>query len=212
MAGAVKLGCDAALIYMRRKCFISLEIPVRDKSYQWVMQWLVQRTTAIGAVKNTRASASWHHTSVETSNKLPTDGVSGSHGGKPTCTFDFVPAPGRHFLKLKPWQFLMVERERTQSGFSQNPFESIKLTTLAYPNGPGLFREILDQAQDLAVEKEDGKTVIYKPDCVYDWEASGNPREIREFDSVILDARIAEDIADDLREFANSRSWYTERG
>lgn len=90
-----------------------------------------------------------------------------------------------------------------------HPFETIKFTCLG--QNKEIFTDMLNYAKDLELSKHDGKTVIYEP-RTNDWEPFGEPRRIREFDSVILDKDIAEKILQDVNEFMNSRDWYSKRG
>ena len=70
---------------------------------------------------------------------------------------------------------------------------------------------MLNYAKDLESSRHDGKTVIYEP-RTNEWEPFGEPRRRREFETVILDKNIAERILHDVREFLDSRDWYSERG
>lgn len=90
-----------------------------------------------------------------------------------------------------------------------HPFETIKFTCLGQDKE--IFTEMLHYAKDLELSKHDGKTVIYEP-RTSDWEPFGEPRRRREFETVILDDNIAENILADVNEFLNSRQWYSKRG
>lgn len=107
---------------------------------------------------------------------------------------------------------MKVERDRQQTSVDINmghPFETIKFTCLG--TNKEIFTEMLNHAKDLEISKHDGKTVIYEP-RTNDWAPFGEPRKRREFDSVILDRDISNRILSDVREFLDSREWYSRRG
>lgn len=69
-----------ATVLFRRHYMTTLEVPCRDKAYQWLLQW----TTEIGARKT-------QHLSVETKfHQLDSGKVSTHH--------DFIPSVGEHFF------------------------------------------------------------------------------------------------------------------
>lgn len=107
---------------------------------------------------------------------------------------------------------MKVERDRQQTSVDINmghPFETIKFTCLG--KDKEIFAQMLNYAKDLELSKHDGKTVIYEP-RTSEWEAFGEPRRRRQFESVILDNNIAEGILADVMEFLNCREWYSQRG
>lgn len=80
-AAIMRTGLQGALIVMRRKLMITLEVPCRDKSYQWLLHWM----TVKGA-KTTQ------HLSVETTFTLkPTGHVS--------TKYEFIPSIGTHYFR-----------------------------------------------------------------------------------------------------------------
>jgi len=188
----------------RRRALVSLEIPSQDYSYTWVMQWLVhQRAQGLGKA----GGGGWHHRGVQTT-------YTKDAAGRATASFDFVPSPGRHWIHLGGLNFLRVERERetkTVDLSTGTPWETLTLTTLSWPYGPKLFTQILNDAKEMAMGKEEGRTVIYNP-MGHEWRPFGNPKQIRPFTSVILDGTTGEEIAADVRDFLQSQNWYLDRG
>jgi len=188
----------------RRRMLVSLEIPSQDYSYTWVMQWLVQKR-AQGVRK--AGGAGWHHRGVQTT-------YTKDAAGRASASFDFVPSPGRHWIHLGGLNFLRVERERetkTVDMSTGTPWETLTLTTLSWPYGPKLFSQILNDAKDMAMSKEEGRTVIYNA-MAHEWRPFGNPKQIRPFNSVILHESTGEEIAADVEDFLQSQKWYLERG
>ncbi len=105
-AGFGLFGVGAAMAILRRgaglsahlakkQLFATLEIPSRDYSYQWVMQWLISKH-----------SQTARHISVETTYSKDSAGLA------KTC-FDYIPAPGRHWMRYGG-VFVVVDRDRQQ--------------------------------------------------------------------------------------------------
>jgi chaperone BCS1 len=66
---------------LQRRFLLKLEIPSRDPSYNWVLQWLTNH-----------ASQSTQHLSVQTLNKQHSN-------GSMTSSFNMIPSPGVHYLR-----------------------------------------------------------------------------------------------------------------
>lgn len=80
-AAILRRGLQGAVIYFRRNYMITLEVPCRDKSYQWLLQWI----TIKGARKT-------QHLSVETSFEQHDTGLI-------KTKYDFIPSVGTHFFR-----------------------------------------------------------------------------------------------------------------
>lgn len=91
---------------------ITLEVPSRDRSYQWLLQWITKNA------QNTQ------HISVETHFEQ-------QKTGRVLTYFNFVPSVGVHAFKYKG-NWIRVERNREQV-MDMNlgvPFETVTLTSL----------------------------------------------------------------------------------
>lgn len=183
----------SGVIMAQRYFTTSLEIPSKDRSYQWVLQWI-----------NSRGQGRTQHLGVETR-------VINHDNGSHTTSFEFVPSPGRHFLWYKG-NLVQVEREREKSMIDLNsgsPWETVKLTIIG--RKPYIFTELLKDAKNLAQQKEQGKTVVYMPQMT-EWRPFGRPRAKRALTSVYLDDGLAEMLIDDINEFHRASAWYAQRG
>lgn len=89
------------------------------------------------------------------------------------------------------------------------PFETVTLTTLSRDRT--LFADLLQQAQELARESQQGKMVIYTA-WGPEWRPFGQPRSKRLLDSVVLDEGVKERILKDVTDFMDRGKWYAERG
>jgi chaperone BCS1 len=106
----------------------------------------------------------------------------------------------------------MVERERQQTAMDSTvgaPFETLTLTTAAWHRS--VFDEILREARDKALAKEEGRTVIYHA-CGHDWRPFGPPKRIRPMESVVLADGVAEMLIADVEDFRRRGDWYADRG
>ncbi|KAL8588865.1 mitochondrial chaperone [Nucella lapillus] len=193
MAAAVfRRASQMGTILFRRHCMITLEVTSQDKSFQWLLQWI------------SRYGTRTQHLSVETT-------FSQTDTGKVNTQFDFVPSPGSHFFNYRGY-WIRVERNREkqmvnfQAGL---PFETVTMTTLG--RNRDLFFDILDDARKLALQSQEGKTVMYNA-MGGEWRPFGYPRRKRPLQSVILERGLSEKILEDVKEFIDSPKWYMERG
>jgi len=90
-----------------------------------------------------------------------------------------------------------------------SPWETITLTTLSRDRD--IFPDLLQEARQLAIKSQEGKTVVYTS-WGPDWRPFGQPRRRRLLESVILDSGIKESIVKDVQNFLSSGGWYYERG
>ena|SRR5436190_14448295 len=90
-----------------------------------------------------------------------------------------------------------------------SPWESVTLTTLSRDRH--IFGELLNEARQLAIDLQEGKTVVYT--CWgLEWRPFGQPRRKRALASVILDVGVKERIVSDVKDFLSASSYYYERG
>ncbi|XP_077987966.1 mitochondrial chaperone BCS1-like [Glandiceps talaboti] len=188
----LRKGSQFGMVAFRRHYMMTLEVPSKDKSYSWLLQWITSHANKT------------QHLSVETT-------FHQTEGGSIRTEFDFVPSPGTHFFWYKNY-LIKVERNREKQMLDLQhgtPWETVTLTTVG--RNKEMYFEILSKAKKLAIERQEGKTVMYTPLGV-EWRQFGYPRKKRPFNSVVLDAGISERILDDVKEFIQDPKWYTDRG
>ncbi|KAI8385603.1 BCS1 N terminal-domain-containing protein [Blakeslea trispora] len=187
--GAV-LGASA----LRRRLLVTLEIPSKDKSYFWFLQWMSQNAP----------KRQVQHLAVETTYKQ-------HDNGSVSTNFGFVPGPGTHFFKYrKVWMQVQRQRDGKMMDLTTgSPWETITITTLSRDRH--VFQELLHEAQEMALKKQEGKTVLYTS-YGPEWRPFGTPRRRRMLESVILDQGIQERVVKDVKAFINNGKWYNERG
>lgn len=179
--------------FFYRQLLVDLEIPSKDKSYLWFLEWMSQYK-----------HRSSRHLSVET-NYVQHD------NGAITTKFSLVPGPGKHLIKYKG-AYMLINRERSGKLIDMtngSPFETVTLTTLYRDRF--LFQSLLDEAKKLALKAREGKTVLFTS-WGPEWRPFGQPRKKRMFGSVILDEGVGEAILNDVKDFLESGDWYHRRG
>ncbi|XP_071553536.1 mitochondrial chaperone BCS1 isoform X2 [Temnothorax nylanderi] len=192
-AALLRKGAQFGAVLFRRHYMITLEVPCRDKSYQWLLQWITEK----GAKKT-------QHLSVETSFEQ-------RETGHVKTKYDFIPSIGTHFFRYNG-NWIKVERTREQQTLDLHmgvPWETVQLT--AFGKDRSIYVKILGEARQMALKKHEGKTIMYVA-MGSEWRQFGHARKRRPLESVVLDNGISERIVNDCREFINNPSWYSERG
>lgn len=185
-------GAQFGMIAFRRMYMITLEVPSRDKSYQWLLSWISHYA------KRTQ------HLSVETSYLQ-------HESGRISTKFDFIPSPGNHFIWYKN-KWIRIERNREKQMIDLHtgtPWESVTFTAMG--TNRDIFFTILQEAKELALKQQEGKTVMYTA-MGAEWRLFGFPRRRRPLTSVVLDEGVSEKIVQDVKGFINTPKWYSDRG
>ncbi|PNF40850.1 Mitochondrial chaperone BCS1 [Cryptotermes secundus] len=192
-AAVLRKCFQGSLILFRRHYMITLEVPCRDKSYQWLLQWITEK----GARQT-------QHLSVETSFEQ-------KDTGQIKTTYDFIPSVGTHFFRYGG-TWIRVERTREQQTLDLHmgvPWETVTLT--AFGRDKHMYFSILEEARQMALRKHEGKTIMYTA-MGSEWRQFGHPRKRRPIQSVVLDTGVAERILYDVKEFIANPGWYSDRG
>ena len=117
----------------------------------------------------------------------------------------FSQSTGQHYIWHRG-KYIRIERNREKKAL--DIFETITLQTFGKQQ---FFIDMLSEAAEFALAKEEGKTVVYFP-YGSEWRPFGNPRRKRNVSSVILDDGLKDDLLYDIHQFLNSEKWYTDRG
>ncbi|KAK7864167.1 hypothetical protein R5R35_004083 [Gryllus longicercus] len=192
-AAVLRKALQGSVILLRRHCMITLEVPCRDKSYQWLLHWITHK----GARQT-------QHLSVETSFEQ-------KDTGRIETKYDFIPSIGTHFFRYKGL-WIKVDRTREQQTLDLHmgiPWETLTLTAIG--RNRGLYFDILEEARQMALKEHEGKTIMYMA-MGSEWRPFGHPRRRRPISSVVLDVGVSERIVADVKEFIGNASWYRERG
>lgn len=149
----------------------TVEVTCKDKSYEWLLAWITKR----GARKT-------QHLSVDTT-------FVESENGKISTRYDFQPSVGTHLMrynvnhnsmhyyfggfKMMFFQGVWIRIERTRENRMMEPWETVQMTTLG--NHKTLFVDILEEAREMVMSKQHGKTIMYTV-IGTEWRPFGHPR------------------------------------
>ncbi|KZF19711.1 hypothetical protein L228DRAFT_263569 [Xylona heveae TC161] len=208
---------------LRRRLLVDVEISRNDESYQWFLHWMSQYQKQQLAATAAQAAAAaqgekprvltsliqrftpgLHHLSIQTKNVVHPNGSLHTY-------FSLIPGPGRHVLRYKN-TFIAVDRARDTKSFAHDkgsPWETVTLTTLY--SDRHVFEELFAEAHKLAMQLQEGKTVMYTA-WGTEWRQFGYPRRKRPLESVILDQGVKERVVEDVKDFMASEKWYFDRG
>ncbi|KAJ2946439.1 hypothetical protein O0L34_g12481 [Tuta absoluta] len=192
-AAILRKGVQTSAMLFRRHCMITLEVPCRDKSYQWLLLWMTNK-----GAKQTQ------HLSVETS-------FSQKDTGQIKTKYDFIPSVGQHFFRYGT-TWIRVDRTREQHTLDLHmgvPWETVTLT--AFGRDKQVYYNILEEARTMALKQHEGLTVMYTA-MGSDWRQFGHPRKRRPLKSVVLRSGLGERILKDCLDFIDNPEWYTDRG
>jgi hypothetical protein len=143
IATTLRSSSKQILTLAKKQFSTSLEVTSKDHAYSWVLQWI-----------STHAGSRATHLGVETR-------FARHESGKIDTTFGFVPGPGRHWFWYDG-RLITVHRERDPSVIdfkNGSPWESVRLTT--FGRSRDVFTTLLNEAKTLALQKEEGHTLIY---------------------------------------------------
>ena len=217
MAGqALKKGSLKVVGMLQRRYITTLEIPIGDPTYPWVLDWLTRNESKLLASQGSKASSlieraldKWkppppHVLSVNTT-------FIKRENGSSVVNMSFRPGMGKYYMR---YQGAWIEVNRTRDTKmldlkSGSPWETLQFRLLAMDR-PKLS-QMLEEAKNEALAKEVGKTVVYTS-YGPEWRPFGQPRRKRTLASVILDGNISDRIYTDVQSFLSNGKWYYERG
>lgn len=183
---------------------VTLELNVRDHSYEWFLAWMAHQAAARAALPRGAPWLRSHELSVQTIFEK-------RKNGSASAMFKLVAGPGTHWFKYHgAWMQVKRQREtRAMELASGKPWETVIITTLSRDRK--LFPLLLSEARDLAMREQEGKLVINIPWGI-EWKPFGLPRRKRPVDSVVLAQGVSASIRQDIEAFLQKRQWYADRG
>ncbi len=113
VSGFLLKGVGHLAFLAKRRMLVSLEIPIKDQSYPWFLDWMsnqrdVSGKSRIGKLLNKQL----HQLSVETN-------FSRHPNGSVQANFSLIPGQGKHFFEWKGAIF-QVERSRSATNVNKN--------------------------------------------------------------------------------------------
>eukprot|EP00095_Tigriopus_kingsejongensis_P002343 maker-scaffold868_size86715-snap-gene-0.30 protein:Tk02343 transcript:maker-scaffold868_size86715-snap-gene-0.30-mRNA-1 annotation:"mitochondrial chaperone bcs1" len=186
MAAISRKSMQSMAMLFKRHYVTTLEVPINDRSYHWILHWITSR----GATKT-------QHLSVRTLfNELDS--------GQVKSRYKLIPSLGTHIFRHKS-SGTWVKFDRTREQHQTDIIGGVPWETRQ------LFLDILDEARSEALKEYEGKTLTYT--CGNgDWRQFGEAKSKRCLKSVILEDNVCEHMVEDLTEFLQSSDWYKDRG
>ena len=124
----LRRGSTLATTFAQRRMLVSLEIPSRDRSYAWFLEWMAeqarQQGTSAAWIKGKARMMRSHELAVETSYKQHSNGSS-------EAVFNLVPGPGTHYFRYRGAWFQVSSRrsESLKSGETDSRYEARRLVS-----------------------------------------------------------------------------------
>ena len=195
-------GLIAAASMARRRMLVNVEISRQDPAYPWILAWLLELPPQESFLAKRLTRINKLSVTTMTSSATP--------HGPTSANFLLQHGFGRHIIKYKHAYIAVTREKQTTSKMTTGePHETLELTTL-YAHRH-IFEDVFNEARALAVQANEGKTVVYSVRN-FDWVPLGEPRRKRPLGSVILDEGVKESIVNDAKDFLAQRQWYTDRG
>lgn len=104
---ALRRGTKLGATFAQRRMLVSLEIPSKDRSYPWFLEWMASQApqptgqaisaseaAAFAGKGKGKLSLRSHELAVETTYKQ-------HEGGASEAVFNLVPGPGTHYFKYR---------------------------------------------------------------------------------------------------------------
>jgi chaperone BCS1 len=184
------------LAFIKRQSMVVIDVPDRDKAFQWVNHWLAEQTY----------SKRWARLLTVRTEPY------GKEFDKPRIIFS--PAPGTHWLWYKK-RLVILSRERQQmgqggEGNNRDPFREY-FTIRIFGRKREYARELINEAYELTHPQTVNKVTIHRTKNYGDWLISKWVPD-RPLESVILDAGVSDRLVNDIQTFLDSEQWYVQRG
>ncbi|TFA97626.1 putative mitochondrial chaperone BCS1-B [Trichoderma ghanense] len=136
----------------------------------------------------------------------------------PKQTLHYTPSFGSHLFWYKGWPMLFERIQNNQQLNFQTASEREELSISCFGRNPSLLKDLLLEARQLYLKKDERKTLIYRSASgsyggePY-WQRSMS-RPNRPFSTVILSEKMKQDLIDDAADYLNpaTRRWYANRG
>lgn len=201
---------------MRGYLMSSVRIKTDDEIYNIVMAWVANQKFAQGSrrfmVNTNISSRSWFLFRWDDE-----DDDDEGRGGPSKKPLQYTPSVGSHFFWYKG-QMLLFERHenRDRSLFSSSSSEELSIS--CFGRNPRIIKELLLDAQDQYLKKDEKQTVIYRGAMGTNggepsWQRCMS-RASRPISTVILDEKTKKELVEDVTDYLNpnTRRWYSNRG
>lgn len=203
----------------------SFRVRTDDEIYNMLMLWISRqkfsqnsRRFLVNTDLYSRSSYVWGGSNDDSDDEDGDEEVSVDILG-PKQTLHYTPSFGSHLFWYKGWPLFFERHQNQQQINFQSASEREELSISCFGRNPRLLKELLFEARQLYLKKDERKTLIYRSSSgtAYGgepyWQRSMS-RPNRPFSTVILSEKMKQDLIDDAADYLNpaTRRWYANRG
>lgn len=129
-------------------------------------------------------------------------------------TLHYTPAFGTHFFWYKGYPLIFERLQNREQVNFQSASEREELSLSCFGRNPRILKELLLEARQLHIKKDERKTLIYRGNLNETYWQRCMSRLNRPFPTVILNERVKQELLDDAADYLNpaTRRWYSNRG
>ncbi|KAL7895811.1 BCS1 N terminal domain-containing protein [Trichoderma sp. SZMC 28014] len=204
----------------------SFRVRTDDEIYNMLMLWISRqkfsqnsRRFLVNTDLYSRSSYVWGGSSDDDSDDEGDEDVPVVDFMGPKQNLHYTPSFGSHLFwyKSRP---LFFERHQNQQQINfQSASEREELSISCFGRNPRLLKELLAEARQMYLKKDERKTLIYRSSSGSSyggepyWQRSLS-RPNRPFSTVILNEKLKQDLIADTADYLNpaTRRWYANRG
>ncbi|KAH0526116.1 hypothetical protein TsFJ059_009485 [Trichoderma semiorbis] len=203
----------------------SFRVRTDDEIYNMLMLWISRqkfsqnsRRFLVNTDLYSRSSYVWGGSNDDSDDEDGDEEVSVDILG-PKQTLHYTPSFGSHLFWYKGWPLFFERHQNQQQINFQSASEREELSISCFGRNPRLLKELLFEARQMYLKKDERKTLIYRSSSgtAYGgepyWQRSMS-RPNRPFSTVILSEKMKQDLIDDAADYLNpaTRRWYANRG
>ncbi|KJZ74599.1 hypothetical protein HIM_05949 [Hirsutella minnesotensis 3608] len=208
----------------------SVRIRTDDEVYNMVMLWLSKqpfsrksRHFLANTDLNSRHGFMYRYWESDDENERDDDDLDDSDGDAgPEGTrlanrkkpLHYTPAFGTHFFWYKGHPLLFERSTNREQVTFQTSSEREELTISCFGRNPRILKELLLEARQLHLKKDERKTLIYRGNLNETYWQRCMSRLNRPFSTVILSESVKRDLLEDATDYLDpaTRRWYANRG
>ena len=208
---------SAAQSYLMSSVYIRTD----DEIFNMVMAWTANQSFSLSARRfivntnlNSRSYFLWRMYEDEEDDEGDNAG-----SGKKVSSLKYTPSYGTRFFWYRGRPLIFGRSENHDAHLSSSEKEELQIS--CFGRNPAILKQLLAEAREYHMAKDDTKTVIYRGASgsnSYDYNNSlwkrCMARSVRPFSTVILDDKVKQKLINDVSDYLDpdTRRWYSNRG
>lgn len=214
--------------FFHNYCMTSVTIRTDDEVYNMVMLWLSRQNFAHNSrhfVVNTNINSRnrymyYSHDDSDSDDdgddeeaENTVDIITGQSSSQKQA-LHYTPSVGEHLFWYKLWPLTFERVQQRDQNFNMTASEKEELRISCFGRNPQILKELLLEARQLHMKKDDRKTIIYRANLVHNYWQRCMSRPNRPFSTVILKEQVKQELIRDAADYLNpaTRRWYANRG